>query len=169
MAGRAANIKPVMGICPPTFDGFERPATLSKGVNSIYRKGVIMTTQLIFRDTQFVVVNHNQQTCFTAPQLATALAYADQSSVNRIYARHAEEFTACMTASVKLTDPNGDAQDTRIFSLRGAHLIAMFARTPVAKEFRCWVLDILDREMKQQPSVRQMSPAVEMLNIDLLI
>lgn len=36
----------------------------------------------------------------------------------------------------------------RIFSLRGCHLIAMFARTPVAKEFRKWVLDILDREVQ---------------------
>lgn len=106
-----------------------------------------MTTQLAFHNIQFNVVNHNQQICFTAPQLATALAYADQSSVNRIYARHAEEFTTCMTASVKLTDPNGDAQDTRIFSLRGAHLIAMFARTPIAKEFRRWVLDVLDRQV----------------------
>lgn len=33
----------------------------------------------------------------------------------------------------------------RIFSLRGCHLLAMFARTPVAKAFRKWVLDVLDR------------------------
>lgn len=32
----------------------------------------------------------------------------------------------------------------RIFSLRGCHLLAMFARTPVAKAFRRWVLDVLD-------------------------
>lgn len=32
----------------------------------------------------------------------------------------------------------------RIFSLRGAHLVAMFARTPKAKAFRRWVLDVLD-------------------------
>lgn len=35
----------------------------------------------------------------------------------------------------------------RVFSLRGAHLIGMFARTPKAKEFRRWVLDVLDREV----------------------
>lgn len=35
-------------------------------------------------------------------------------------------------------------QETRIFSLRGCHLLAMFARTPVAKEFRRWVLDVLE-------------------------
>ena len=33
----------------------------------------------------------------------------------------------------------------RIFSLRGCHLVAMFARTPVAKAFRRWVLDVLDK------------------------
>ncbi|OSK95538.1 putative bacteriophage protein [Escherichia coli TA447] len=33
MTGRAANTIPAMGIRPPTTDGFERPVTLSKGVN----------------------------------------------------------------------------------------------------------------------------------------
>lgn len=45
-----------------------------------------------------------------------------------------------------MTTPGGH-QETRVFSLRGAHMVAMFARTPVAKEFRHWVLDILDREV----------------------
>ncbi|MFS1538210.1 MAG: hypothetical protein ACL7BU_05375 [Candidatus Phlomobacter fragariae] len=42
----------------------------------------------------------------------------------------------------------------RIFSLHGAHLVAMFARTSVAKELRKWVLDILDNQTdnpKYQP------------------
>lgn len=39
----------------------------------------------------------------------------------------------------------GSAGRCRIFSLRGCHLLAMFARTPVAKAFRRWVLDVLDR------------------------
>ena len=45
----------------------------------------------------------------------------------------------------------------RVFSLRGAHLIAMFARTPVAKEFRRWVLDILDREVQHSPIAKQLT------------
>ncbi|VFS25202.1 Uncharacterised protein [Enterobacter cancerogenus] len=51
-------------------------------------------------------------------------------------------------------------QETRVFSLRGAHLIAMFARTPVAKEFRRWVLDIMDREVGEavtQPLISRIS------------
>lgn len=43
----------------------------------------------------------------------------------------------------------------RVFSLRGAHLLAMFARTTVAKEFRRWVLDILDREVNNSPITKQ--------------
>jgi prophage antirepressor-like protein len=38
---------------------------------------------------------------------------------------------------------------TRVFSLLGAHLIAMFARTSVAKEFRQWVLDILENQVEK--------------------
>lgn len=40
-------------------------------------------------------------------------------------------------------------KSVRVFSLRGCHLIAMFATTDKAKEFRRWVLDILDREVAQ--------------------
>lgn len=58
-----------------------------------------------------------------------------------------------MTTVVKLTTNginNSKRQiDTRIFSLRGCHLIAMFARTKVAQDFRKWVLDILDKEVGQ--------------------
>ncbi|ACQ68700.1 hypothetical protein BJP41_09070 [Candidatus Williamhamiltonella defendens] len=49
--------------------------------------------------------------------------------------------------------------ETRIFSLRGAHLIAMFAHTPVAKEFRKWCLDILDKEVSV-PQYQTQSPEV---------
>lgn len=39
-------------------------------------------------------------------------------------------------------------KSVQVFSLRGAHLIAMFARTPVAEDFRKWVLDLFDKETK---------------------
>ena len=42
---------------------------------------------------------------------------------------------------VRLTTPVKSGNSG--FSLRGVHMVAMFARTPVAKEFRRWVLDIL--------------------------
>lgn len=107
---------------------------------------------LSFHATEFNVVDRDGQRWLRSSEIAQALGYADEKSVNRIYARHADEFTAAMTGSVKLTEgvnltSSNLVTQTRIFSLRGAHLIAMFARTEVAKEFRRWVLDILDAEV----------------------
>lgn len=105
-----------------------------------------MTTQLVFHDHKFSVVTHNNQIWLTAADIAAALEYADDKSVLRIHTRHADEFSADMASVVNLTT-RGVQRENRVFSLRGAHLIAMFARTPVAKEFRRWVLDILDKEV----------------------
>ncbi|EBA5979886.1 hypothetical protein H5518_000023 [Salmonella enterica] len=132
-----------------------------------------MATQLSFHNTKFNVVNHNNQIWLSSKEIARALEMSKDDGVSQIYHRNSDEFTADMTQTLNLSVSGGTSgrlsRKVRIFSLRGAHLIAMFARTPVAKEFRRWVLDILDREVKQQPSVRQISPAVDMLNIDLLI
>ncbi|WP_407605473.1 BRO-N domain-containing protein [Proteus mirabilis] len=87
---------------------------------------------------------------FTSTELAKALGYSRTDNVNRVYARNSDEFTDSMTTTVKMTlvRKTGEVDVmVRVFSLRGAHLIAMFASTPVAKEFRKWVLDILDREV----------------------
>lgn len=104
-----------------------------------------------FQETKFSVVDRNGQVWLRASELAEALGYARPDALNKIYERNADEFTASMTTNVKMTfnGINNSLRETdvRIFSLRGAHLIAMFARTAVAKEFRRWVLDILDREV----------------------
>ena len=103
-----------------------------------------------FHNTHFTIIPHNGQPWLTAPQIAQALGYANDDAVSRIYRRNADEFTSSMTTTVKLTvvRKTGAVQmDVRIFSLRGAHLIAMFSRTAVAKEFRRWVLDVLDHKV----------------------
>ena len=66
-------------------------------------------------------------------------------TISLLYQRNADAFTDSMTALVEL-ETNGGKQQVRIFSLRGCHLLAMFARTKIAKEFRQWVLDVLDHE-----------------------
>lgn len=110
-----------------------------------------MTTKLAFHDTKFTPVKRNNQIWLTAVEIAKALGYKKSDAVTQIYDRNSDEFMSDMTLTLKLS-VNGinnslRAKDTRVFSLRGAHLIAMFARTPVAKEFRRWVLDILDGEV----------------------
>lgn len=110
---------------------------------------------LVFRDTTFHPVVRNNQPWLTAVDLAKALGYARVDSISRIYDRNKDEFTTAMTQTVKLTvsgEINGlQHKMMRIFSLRGAHLIAMFAKTKIAKEFRKWVLDILDQYTSQLP------------------
>ncbi|MDO9828084.1 Bro-N domain-containing protein, partial [Glaesserella parasuis] len=106
-------------------------------------------TTLTFQTTTLSVINQNNHTFLTATDLGKALEYAlPMQAVLKIYDRNADEFTAEMTALIELQTAGGK-QQVRVFSLRGAHLIAMFARTKVAKDFRKWVLDILDREISQ--------------------
>lgn len=107
---------------------------------------------LSFHETTFNVIDRDGQYWLQAADIARALGYQRSDSVNRIYVRRLDEFTERMCQTVKLTvsQNKGKLQrETCIFSLRGAHLVAMFARTPIAKEFRRWVLDILDREVAQ--------------------
>jgi len=96
------------------------------------------------------VDNGDNQIWVTAKQLAEALGYSDDRAVSRIYNKHSDEFTSSMTEGVESTTSTnfkGLLVKTRIFSLRGCHLIAMFARTQVAKDFRVWVLNLIEKEI----------------------
>ncbi|ELN2576649.1 hypothetical protein RY966_002368 [Enterobacter kobei] len=106
-----------------------------------------MNTQLAFHNTQFNVVSRHNSIYLTAVEIAQALGYKKSDAVTQIYERNSDEFSGDMSETLNLSVSGNLTKAVRIFSLRGAHLIAMFARTPVAKEFRRWVLDILDREV----------------------
>ncbi|EIZ8584056.1 hypothetical protein MQY53_001581 [Salmonella enterica subsp. enterica] len=112
-----------------------------------------MKTELAFRDHQFNVTEYSGQIWLRGTEIAKALDMNKSDAVTQIYHRNSDEFNDTMTQTLNLrvSESNGGElmRKTRIFSLRGAHLIAMFARTPVAKEFRRWVLDILDKEVQQ--------------------
>lgn len=104
---------------------------------------------LTFNSMQFHPIESNdQQIWITSSDLARALGYAREDSVSRIYDRKSDEFTSDMTKVV--ANPQTVNLTVRVFSLRGCHLITFFARTPVAKEFRKWVLDVLEKEVLQQ-------------------
>lgn len=91
---------------------------------------------LVFRDTQFDITDRNGLPWVRANQIGLALEYKNpELSIAKLYRSNSDEFTDQMTALIDLPT-NGGAQQVRIFSLRGAHLLAMFARTKVAKEFR---------------------------------
>ncbi|MGY5366582.1 P22AR C-terminal domain-containing protein [Enterobacter oligotrophicus] len=113
---------------------------------------IVLKNELTFHNTNFSYMEMAGQIWLTSSEVGEALGYSDDKAIHRLYRKHADEFTVNMTGVVKVTTPGG-VQDSRVFSLRGAHLMGMFSRTTVAKEFRRWVLDILDREVAHSPIV----------------
>nr|WP_083446747.1 BRO family protein [Xenorhabdus sp. GDc328] len=121
-----------------------------------------MSNQLTFRNTVFTSVNHANDIWLTAPELAKALQYKKTDAITQIYERNSDEFSTAMTLTLNLS-VNGINNSlrkkvVRVFSLRGAHLVAMFSKTSVAKEFRKWVLDILDREVEKEATEVKTKP-----------
>lgn len=115
---------------------------------------IVHNNELTFQNMRFAYMEMAGQIWLTAAEVGQALGYSDDKAIHRLYRKHADEFTVNMTGVVKVTTPGG-LQESRVFSLRGAHLIGMFARTTVAKEFRRWVLDVLDREVAHSPIAKQ--------------
>jgi prophage antirepressor-like protein len=117
-----------------------------------------MNASLTFQSTVFETITRNDEPWIRGSQIASALGYAQPERITELYTRHADEFTDSMTAVIKLMTTGGP-QETRIFSLRGCHLLAMFARTSVAKAFRRWVLDVLDTMGKAEQRLSTRSDA----------
>ncbi len=111
----------------------------------------ITKNDLTFQNFTFNPIVENGQVWLTSTEIAQVLGYSRTDSVSKLYSRNSDEFTDSMTMTVNMTfnGINNSLRNklVRVYSLRGAHLIAMFASTPIAKEFRKWVLDILDREV----------------------
>lgn len=122
-----------------------------------------MKESITFNGAGLAIVRHCGQPYLTLSEVARALyskggeqsdTPLDKATPNNeralqiLYRRHADEFRPDMTAVVKIQTAGG-AQDVRIFSLRGCHLLGMFARSERAKDFRRWALDVLDGEASQ--------------------
>ena len=113
-----------------------------------------MNSPLTFQTVTLNVIDHNGQPWLTMRDITAALyggpeggsrsvTPSAEASMRRVFARHAHEFTADLTALVKVQTTKG-LQKVRVFSLRGAYLLGMLARTPKAEAFRRWVLDVLE-------------------------
>ncbi|HFC8520399.1 Bro-N domain-containing protein [Neisseria lactamica] len=102
---------------------------------------------LSFKDTNFQITDIHGQPWLRGLQVASALGYKNPAAdIVNLYNRNADEFTDSMTQVIELPTAGGK-QQVRVFSLRGCHLLGMLARTKVAKEFRRWVLDVLEDEV----------------------
>ena len=114
-------------------------------------------TALVFQETKFEIVDLDGEPWLRGPQIAGALGYNREDRIADLYKRNAAEFTEHMTQVIDLPSVGG-IQKTRIFSLRGAHLLGMLASTAKAVEFRRWVLDILDGRVAPQETGRMTYP-----------
>lgn len=103
-----------------------------------------MSQALCFNEFTFSPVTRDNQPWFKSSELARALGYSSEKAVANIYRRNEDEFSNDMSVVIN-SSTTGIPVMTRIFSLRGCHLLAMFARTPVAKAFRRWVLDVIEQ------------------------
>jgi prophage antirepressor-like protein len=111
--------------------------------------------ELMFQDTSLKLIERNGRQWVGAADISRALGYARADMVTRLFDRHSQEFTQSMTAIFETSTLGGSGNlttKTRFFSLRGAHLVAMFARTIKGQEFRKWVLDVLE-DSQNHPSI----------------
>ena len=112
-----------------------------------------MTTNIVrlsYASTHLDAVQMGGQMWLRGSQICHPLGLSDYRSVLRIFDKNSDEFTSNETRVVPLPTEGG-VQNTRVFSLRGAHLLGLIARTPEAKKFRRWVLDVLEGKVGRQP------------------
>lgn len=139
--------------CVNTNQASLLPVTICEETNM----NIIAKSDFNFQGNALVPVENLSGVWLTSADIARALQYKNIKSITNLYNQNADEFTNGMTQVIESVTSGNYRKKVRIFSLRGAHLIAMFARTEVAKEFRRWVLDILDREVQQSPIAKQFS------------
>lgn len=114
--------------------------------------------ELMFQNQTIRLIDKDGKKWASAADIARALGYARADKVTRIYDRHKAEFSASMTQIFETPTLGASGNlvtQTRVFSLRGAHLIGMFARTSRAQEFRRWVLDILEGHQAAQSLIQE--------------
>lgn len=118
----------------------------------------LSSQSLSFNGVVLTPLSLGGQLWIRSSELAVALGYKREDALSRVYERNADEFADDMTQVVEIsTDRQCDGLGnfgtgrSRIFSLRGCHLLTMFAQTPLAKVFRKWVLDVLDRFGDRNP------------------
>lgn len=108
-----------------------------------------MAQQLIpaeFNGTPVSIIEHAGLRWITAEEAGRCLGYAEPNvgqAVRNVYHRHLDEFGEEDSRQIDLISRDVKARLTRIFSATGCMLLAMFANTDLAKEFRQWAKRVL--------------------------
>lgn len=112
-----------------------------------------------FEDTAFDAVIIGTERWLRGHQIGEALGFADGAKqVQKIWERNQREFDDSTTMLVQVPT-GGGRQLVRLYSARGAALIALKANTPKAEAFRRWVLDVLEGVAEQGPVEAGQMPA----------
>ncbi len=119
----------------------------------------LMTLPERFGETSFDAVIIGDEKWLRGPQIGAALGLADPTrAVQKIWDRNQSEFDDSTTMVVQIPT-GGGRQLVRLYSARGAALIAMKAKTARAEAFRRWVLDVLEGVADQSPVAPGEMPA----------
>lgn len=105
------------------------------------------STTLTYKNYTLPIVEESGVQWVTSTAVAQALGYPSAERISQIYRRRKDEFTPAMSTILKLK-----GVETRVFTLRGVHLICMFSGTKLAMGFRRWLLDILEGDATPQPT-----------------
>ncbi len=114
--------------------------------------------KLQFEGTALEIYSINDTPWMQSRDLAIALGYKDETSVRKLFDRNKDEFTSNMSQTVKLTASGNYKKTVRLFSPRGCHLIAIMAKTKMAKSFRKWVLDVLETYKQDVKPQQEITP-----------
>ena len=91
---------------------------------------------LSFHDTRITIIERGGLPWMPGTEIGRALGFSNpRSAISGVHQRHITEFTPEMTCVLKMTT-QGQRREVRVFSPRGALLLAMHANTGRAVAFR---------------------------------
>ena len=103
-----------------------------------------MTNLISFNNHELDLIHAEGEVWLNISQIGLCLDYSlPEISVARLYNRNKHQFSDDMTMLMGVQTLTGLKQK-RVFSPRGAALLALLAKTPVADRFRAFVLDKLE-------------------------
>lgn len=114
-----------------------------------------MSKELTFQNNILTTKIFDGEIFVKSTDIAKALGYSDTSRVSQLYRQYQDEFEPSMIRTVESTALTKVKYKTLYFNRRGAWLIGMFARTSIAKDFRKWILDVLEERVPNVPVTQE--------------
>ena len=110
---------------------------------------------LIFENKELQVIKDEQGEWLSTEEINKAFGYNKARYTRELYYKHKDEFIEIEQGCHNPSHPStrlvsiqtaGGMQQSRVFNLRGALLLALYSQTETGKKFREFILDILTGE-----------------------